>query len=175
MKRHSICLTPLALTLGVLLVTPMAGCVGYKLGSNLPPGIRTVFVPLFVNETGEPGLETITTSAAIEEVQKDGSLKIAPREQANCVLEVKLRSYKLNPVRYRRDQTTTAREYRLDLTADYVLKKLPGNEVIAQGKGINGFTNFEALSDLPSARRTALPAAARDLAHRVIREITEYW
>lgn len=175
MKAPEIRFTLAAAAAGLLLATHMSGCVGYKLGSNLPAGIRTVAVPVFANETGEPGLEAIATSAAIQEVQKDGSLKIAPREQANCLLEVRLKQYKLNPVRYRRDQATTAREYRLDLTADYVLRKLPGNEVIAQGTGINGFTNFEALADLPSARRAAFPKAAADLAHRIVREVTEYW
>lgn len=166
---------PITLALALLLVVPFTGCVGYRLGSNLPPGIQTVFVPVFVNETSEPGLETPTTSAAIAEIQKDGSLRVTTREVANCVLEVKLRDYKMNPLRYRRDDTSTAQEYRLDLTADYVLKRLPGNEIIAQGKGVTGFTDIVSLADLPSARKAALPAAATDLAHRIIREITEYW
>lgn len=165
----------IVLALGLFLLAPHTGCVGYKLGSNLPPGIRSVFVPMFVNATGEPGLEASATSAAIEEIQKDGSLQVRPREQSDCVLEVKLMTYKLVPVRYRRDQITTAQEYRLELKADFVLKKLPGNEIIAQGTGITGFTNLKSMSDLPSARRTALPATSRDLAHRIIREITEYW
>lgn len=175
MTPRNLSQTLLVLALGFVLMTPQIGCVGYKLGSNLPPGIRSVFVPVFINETGEPGLETLTTSAAIGEIQKDGSLQVRPRDQANCILEVKLMTYKLMPVRYRKDQTTTAKEYRLEMTADYVLKKLPGNEIIAQGTGITGFSNLTALTDLPSARRTALQPTARDLAHRIIREITEYW
>ncbi len=175
MKHPNTRLVPVAFSLALFLIMPLTGCVGYRLGSNLPPGIHTVYVPIFVNDTGEPGLETLTTSAAIAEIQKDGTLRIAPREQANCVLEVKLRSYKMNPLRYRRDQTTTAQEYRLDLTADYVLKKLPGNEIVSQGNGITGFTDVQSISDLPSARKAALPATAADLAHRIIREITEYW
>jgi len=166
---------PIALTLALILTIPQTGCVGYRLGSNLPANIRKVFVPVFVNDTGEPGLENPTTSAAIAEIQKDGSLKVAAREEADCILEVTLRSYKMNPLRYRRDQTTTAQEFRLDLTADFVLKKLPGNEILSQGKGITGFTDVQALVDLPSARKVALPATATDLAHKIIREITEYW
>jgi hypothetical protein len=175
MTHRNLPQTLIVLALGLFLIAPHTGCVGYKLGSNLPPGIRSVFVPMFINDTGEPGLESPTTSAAIEEIQKDGSLQVRPRDQADCVLEVKLTTYKLVPVRYRKDQTTTAQEYRLELTADFVLKKLPGNEIVAQGTKIVGFTNLQALSDLPSARRTALQPTARDLAYRIIREITEYW
>jgi hypothetical protein len=175
MTHRSLTRTLVVLALGISVLAPLTGCVGYKLGSNLPPGIRTVFVPVFVNETGEPGLESLATSAAIEAIQKDGSLQVRTREQADCVLEVILKSYKLYPLRYRTDQTTTAKEYRLDMTADFVLKKLPGNEIVAKGQGVTGFSNLQALSDLPSARLAALPATARDLAHRIIREITEYW
>lgn len=53
------------------LMCALSGCAGYKLGSNLPPGILSVAVPVFVNQTGQPSLETITTGAVIEEFQKD--------------------------------------------------------------------------------------------------------
>lgn len=165
----------IALLLGVASLVAMTGCVGYKLGSNLPADVGSVYVPVFVNETDEPGLEAVTTSAAIQEIQKDGSLKVAPEAEASCVLQVKLRSYKLIPVRYRRDQTTTAQEYRLEIGADYVMTKRLGGKVIAQGTHVVGFSNFTALTDLPSARRAALPATASDLAHRMVREITEAW
>lgn len=174
MKRRNMTRSLLILLAAAATVS-LTGCIGYKLGSNLPPGLTSVFVPVFINDTSEPGLETPTTSAAIQEIQKDGSLKVAPQAQASALLEVKLRSYKLIPVRYRRTQTTTAQEYRLEITADYTLKKLPTGEVVYQGKGITGFSNFAALTDLPSARRAALPETAKDLAHRIIREITEAW
>jgi hypothetical protein len=152
-----------------------AGCVGYKLGSNLPPGVTSITVPVFMNEVKEPGLETIVTSATIQEFQKDGSLKVLPKDQATSLLEVTIRKYELEPLRYRRDQAITAKEYRLTLTADVVLLKLPGREVLATNKGIIGFTTFTALSDLPSARRMALPKAATDLGQRIVKCVVEYW
>lgn len=151
------------------------GCVGYKLGSNLPPGITTINIPVFINEAREPGLETILTGAAIQEFQKDGSLKVLSKDQANSILEVTVRKYELEPLRYRRDQAITAKEYRLTLTADVILRKLPSNEVVVDTKGVIGFTTFTALSDLPSARRMALPKAAADLGQRIVKCVVEYW
>ncbi len=167
----------LAMVLCVTAVVPVAftGCAGYKLGSNLPPGIRSVAVPVFVNETGEPGLETLTTSATIQEFQKDGSLKVADRSGADTVVEVTLRKYTLTPLRYRSDRATTAREYRLTLVADVTWMRLPGQEVLARTSKVEGYKDFEALVDLPSARRDALPDAAADLAHRIVRTIVEHW
>lgn len=157
------------------LLLTSGGCAGYKLGSNLPPGISSITIPIFINDAKEPGLETIVTGATIKEFQKDGSLKVLPKDQANSLLEVTIRKYELEPLRYRRDQAITAKEYRLTLTADVVLRKLPGKEVMVSTPGVIGFTTFTALSDLPSARRTALPKAAADLGQRIVKCVVEYW
>jgi len=174
MKRNKT-LTPIALMgiLGLLLIT--SGCAGYHLGNTLPPGITSITIPVFINDTHEPGLETILTAATIQEFQKDGSLKVLPKSQANCLLEVKIKKYEMEPLRYRSDQTITAKEYRLTLTTDVIIRKLPGNEIIVNTPGVIGFTTFTALADLPSARRTALPTAAADLGQRIVKCITEYW
>ena len=165
----------LIVTAGIALLSALTGCIGYTLGNNLPPGIRSVFVPVFVNQADEPGLETLTTSATIAEFQKDGSLKVSPREQANSIIEVTLTHYTLAPLRFRKDQTTTAQEYRLTIKADVVLRKLPGKEIVSQTKGVEGFADFVSLSDLPSSQRDALPKAAADLAHRIVKTVVEYW
>ena len=158
----------------LLLVSP--GCVGYKLGSNLPPGITSIHIPLFINDAREPGLESILTSAAIQEFQKDGSLKVlASKDQASCVMEVTIKKYELEPLRYRKDQNVTAQEYRLNITADVIIRKMPGKEIIVNTPGVVGFTTFTALADLPSARRLALPKAATDLGQRLVKCIVEYW
>ena len=165
-----------AALLGMLLGNfGLTGCAAYHLGSNLPPGITSVCVPTFVNQTSEPGLEFETTNATVEEMQLDGTLRVAPREQASSLLEVRLTHYALTPLRYRKDQTTTAREYRLTITAKVTLRKLPSNEVVVKETTVIGFASFDAPADLPSARRNALPATARNLAHQIVKTVVEYW
>jgi len=151
------------------------GCAGYRLGSNLPKGITSICIPIFSNDTKEPGLESILTSAVIQEFQKDGSLKVLSREYATCLMEVTIRKYELEPLRYQQGQSLTAQEYRLNITADVIVRRLPGKEIMVDNKGIVGFTTFAALADLPSARRTALPKAAADLGQRLVQCIVEYW
>ncbi|MEI6563941.1 MAG: LptE family protein [bacterium] len=158
--------------LGLLMMA--GGCVGYHLGNTLPPGITSITIPVFINEAKEPGLESIVTAASIQEFQKDGSLKVLQKE-ANSILEVTIRKSELEPLRYRQDRAITANEYRLTLTADVVLRKLPGKEIVVNTKGVIGFTTFTALADLPSARRQALPKAATDLGQRIVKCVVEYW
>jgi outer membrane lipopolysaccharide assembly protein LptE/RlpB len=159
--------------LGLILIT--GGCSGYKLGNTLPPGVTSITIPVFINDTKEPNLETIVTAATIQEFQKDGSMKVVQKSQANSLLEVRIKKSGLEPVRYRRDKAVTANEYRLTLTADVILRKLPGNEVMVNTTGVIGFTTFPVLSDLPSARRAALPKAAADLGQRIVKCVIEYW
>ncbi|MEI8138409.1 MAG: LptE family protein [bacterium] len=167
--------TPISLLGALVLLLITGGCAGYHLGNTLPPGITSIFIPVFINDSREPGLETTVTAATIQEFQKDGSLKVLQKNQANSLLEVRIKKSELEPLRYRRDQAITANEYRLTLTADVILRKLPGNEVMVNTTGVIGFTTFTALADLPSARRAALPKAAADLGQRIVKCVVEYW
>jgi hypothetical protein len=160
---------------GIGLMLNVSGCIGYKLGSNLPPGIRSIAIPVFINRTGQPALETLTTGAAIAEFQKDGSLKVAPHEQADSILEVTLTHYALTPLRYRENRTTTAQEYRLTIRANVVLRRIATKEILSQTSDVEGYTDFESLTDLPSAQRNALPKASQDLAHRIVKTVVEFW
>jgi len=175
MKKNNLFSWAGALGLATLLLVGLPGCVGYKLGSNLPPGITSITIPVFINESKEPGLENVVTAAAIQEFQKDGSLKVLAKDKANSILEVTIRKYELSPLRYRKDTAITANEYRLTLTADVVLRKLPSKEAVVTTRNVIGFTTFTALSDLPSARRSALPKAASDLGQRIVKCVVEYW
>jgi hypothetical protein len=150
------------------------GCVGYKLGSTLPPGIESVYVPTFINETGEPFVETETTRAAIQEFQKDGTLRVRDRAVADAILNVTVVEFELEPLRYERDRNKTTDEYRLTLTADVSFARAKDGEVLITRR-VKGETDFLPGGDLGSAKRAALPQAARDLAHDIVESVVEYW
>lgn len=167
--------TPVGAVLGLVAAGWLAGCAGYQLGSTLPPGVKTVAVPTFVNATDHPELEAETTKAAIAEVQKDGTLRVVSADAADAVLEVRLTRYALVPTLYRNDARTTAREYRLELTADLIFRRQASKQAMMESRGIIGYATFVADVDLPSAERMALPDAAKDLAHNLVKRIVEYW
>lgn len=150
------------------------GCAGYQLGSMLPAGIKTVHVPTFVNRTREPLIENETTQKTIQEIQRDGSLKIAARDAADSILQVTITDYSLASVRYDRQHSTQTRSYRVWITADVVLLDKAG-KVIVDRPGVRGQTVFEVLGDLTSSKLQALPAAATDLAHNIVETVVEVW
>ncbi|MGD9874256.1 MAG: LPS assembly lipoprotein LptE [Kiritimatiellia bacterium] len=153
----------------------LSGCVGYQLGSMLPDDIRTVCIPTFVNKTDEANIEIETTQAAIREFQKDGSLQVVSCEEADVILDVVLKVYDLEPISYGKDRETTAEEYRVWITASYVLRRRADDTVVSEAPGVRGQSTFEFTGDLSLMKRTALPATARDLAHEIVERVVEAW
>jgi outer membrane lipopolysaccharide assembly protein LptE/RlpB len=152
-----------------------SGCAGYHLGSMLPPDVQSVYVPTFVNKTKEPLLEVDTTSATIEELQKDGSLKVAEADTADATLEVTLTDFDLSPVSFRKDIDTAAKEYRMTITVAYVLRRRADNVVVSESPRVSGDATFELIGNMSSSKLRGLPKASTDLAHKIVEQLVETW
>jgi len=152
----------------------LAGCTGYRLGSTLPPDIKTVYVPLFANKSREPLIENDATSATIAELQKDGTLKVVNAQSADVILECTLTSVSLNPLRYNRSDVTKPNEYRLTLSASFTLKRIRDQEILCEASVI-GESTFPFYGNLVSAKQAATPRAAEDLAKRIVEKAIEAW
>ena len=161
--------------LGLLLLLPLAGgCVGYRLGTTLPPGIRSIYVPSFINRTGEPELEVTTTRATIQEFQRDGTLKMGSEGGADAYLKVTLQEFRLVPLRYSNDQAKTTSEYRLIIIAQVNFYRSTTDEQLSSRR-VRGESTFNPGGDLSLAKLNALPEAAEDLGHHIVQTIVEYW
>jgi hypothetical protein len=55
-------------------------------GSNLPPHIRTIAVPLFQDQTPEFGIDQLITDAVIESINQDNTLRIASIRTSDSAL-----------------------------------------------------------------------------------------
>ncbi|MCX6997504.1 MAG: LptE family protein [Kiritimatiellaeota bacterium] len=165
----------LALLLPALGLLTQPGCTGYRLGSMLPPDIKTVGIPTFVNRTSEPQIEIQATRSALEEIQRDGSLRIAPENQADAILQVKLTDYRIVPLVYDAQRKTAASQYRLTLYAAIILTRRSDNKVIVEHPRCYGEATFPVIGDMSSSKRIGLPKAAADLAHDIVQKVTEVW
>ncbi len=99
------------------------GC-GYTLvgtgASALPPTVKTVYVPTFVNDTTVVGVEQRLTEAVLRELSARGRLKpAADRAQADAELSGRLTSLSVSPVRF--DDAGLAVEYQVTVTASLTL------------------------------------------------------
>jgi len=136
--------------------------------------MRSIFVPTFVNECSEPLIEVEATNATIAEFQRDGTLKIAGENKADLVLECRLTSIDLDPLRYSRTDKAKPNEYRLTLNVSFVLKRAKTREIMNEASVV-GESTFVFLGNLNSSKRAAIPAASQDLAKRIVEKVVETW
>ncbi|MDP6629608.1 MAG: LptE family protein [Kiritimatiellia bacterium] len=162
------------LVLLMALVPLLGGCLGYRLGTTLPPGIQSIYIPTFLNQTGEPGLETTTTQAAIQEFQQDGTLRIASEESADAYLDVQLQVFRLQPLSYEDDNSRAAEEYRLIIIAQVDFYRRKTDERLSR-RLVRGEASFEPSGDLSLSKLDALPEASEDLARHIVKMVVEYW
>jgi len=161
-------------TLFVAALLLLAGCTGYQLGGTLPSAIQTVSLTV-VNRTGEPSIEVGVMHALRAEIQQDGRLTIVEPGEADAVLSVTLRDYRLKAVAFDRVRGTLAREYRATINAAAVLYEEENNTVIAESSGLIGEAEFPFDSDLTTAKMGALPGAAADLARKIVSTTLTAW
>ena len=87
-------------TAALLLST--AGC-GYHFAERtdaIPAELKTVAIPLWKNETAEPGIETIFTNAMVKEFARKGWLKPVAPGEADTILEGRIETIDVQPVSF---------------------------------------------------------------------------
>ena len=162
-----------ALFLAVVVLSTV-GCLGYRVGNLLPEGITSIYVPVFKNQTTEPNLEVKAANALINDLNRDGSLEVAPSEdKADSVLEATITGYTRKPVRY--SDVTNPAEYRITITVRASLLNTATGEYIWKDKRISGEKDFEVQGSLPASERRAIPEALEDLAEEIRTEIVFGW
>lgn len=105
-------------------LTALAGC-GYRLrgtGSSLPPGIRTMSVPMFKNQTTRFELDVKLTRAVINELVARGKVSLsADPAAADAVLEGEITGFTANPIGF--SDSNQADKYNITVTAKVTLKE----------------------------------------------------
>ncbi len=110
----------------ILCITLFIGC-GYQMVSketHLPPGLTSIAIPTFLNQTLEPGIEVPFTQGFLREFINDRRVRVVDRREADSVLEGVIKFFNIYSVVY--DQSGIATEYQSTVVIDLVLKKQTG-------------------------------------------------
>jgi len=88
------------------LAVVLAGCASrIPPRRNLPEWVQKIYLPIFKNETSEPGLEEVGTRLAVEEFLADGRLEIVSKsEDADLIVDVTLVDYSEGVQGFERDR-----------------------------------------------------------------------
>jgi hypothetical protein len=163
---------------GLLLVTLLAGCAGYRVGNisgrNLQ-GVRSVYVPLAKNVSLEADLQTLVTNAVIQRFNSDGTLEVNQTGDADSELDLTIDNVQRSAIASSTSNILVTAEYQITIEAraTYVNRRL--GRKIFENVTITGTTTYFTQSDILEGERQALPLAAQDLANNAVKQVTEGW
>jgi outer membrane lipopolysaccharide assembly protein LptE/RlpB len=104
----------------------IAGC-GYQMvgkETHVVPGLNSIAIPTFKNQTFEPGIEIPFTQAFLNTFIQDRRVKVVSRAEADCILEGAVRSFTASSVAY--STSGFVAEYAITVMVDLTLKDRTG-------------------------------------------------
>jgi hypothetical protein len=151
-----------------------SGCAGYKLGpvNGLAAREKSVQINPFTNKTLEPRLGDAVTAELRQELQRDGTFRLASHNDGDIVVNGAITHYIRHEVSFSSGDVLTVRDYRLELQAQVTAHDRSTGKVILN-QLVTGFTLIRVTTDLTSTERQALPLLADDLAKNVTALLAE--
>jgi outer membrane lipopolysaccharide assembly protein LptE/RlpB len=104
----------------IIWITLLLGC-GYQLvgkETHVPPGLTSVAIPTFANQTFEPGIEVPFTRGFLREFIRDRRIKVLDRREADSILEGVIKSFQIYSVAYRRDSLEGDRPFGVKMVSN---------------------------------------------------------
>jgi len=158
--------------LGVLVLAVAAlglGACGYSFRGTLPSHVRTVAVPIFLNRTQEPGVESIITRAVVQAFATNGRLRVTRPADADAILEGEITSYGVQGIAF--DETLNVQQYRLLVVLNLRMRDVRRSEVLFQQTGVTEQADFRVVGPVSSTitrEETALSQAAAEIARSIV-------
>lgn len=164
-------MTRAARLVAVLLLASLVGGCGYAigLGGNLPGHIKTVAVPIFVNSTQQPAIESVITAAVVNAFVTSGRLKVVPVGQADSILEGNIVGYALDSIAYNPQINIT--EYRLRVRVNINFRDVKQNATLWKQDGLEQWADFRVqgqVSDTIAREDVAARQAAVEIGRRIV-------
>jgi len=160
-----------------LLALFVAGCAGYHLGPVKPyymQDIHRLHVPVFLNKSLEPRIETLMTNIVIKQIQQDGTYEISSYDRADAVMKGTIKEIKRRPLRSVRGNVLASSEFELFISLHYeVIKK--GSQLKLDSGKVRGTSDFFVGSDIQQEEREAIPIATESLAKELVSRLSEGW
>ena len=157
----------------------VAGC-GYTQKTVLPDNIKTIYVETVTNKIPVneiyayvPRLEIQITNAIIRQLNRDGTLKVVPKEQADAVFKASMIGFLQEGVRF--TSLESVEEYQLFVILSMKLIDNKSKRVIWQEPNFSGDAYY-FVSQFPSlSRDEAAQRAINRLGENVVDRIVEDW
>jgi outer membrane lipopolysaccharide assembly protein LptE/RlpB len=168
-ERFEVLMPFLRKFLSILCIVLVEGC-GYQMvgkETHLPPGLTSIAIPTFSNQTLEPGIEVPFTQGFLREFINDRRVRVVNRREADSILEGVIKSFDLFSVAY--DRSGIATEYQTTVKIDLILKKQTG-EILWKQQDLSETRWYRTSTNIlisESNKATAIQEMGRFMAERI--------
>lgn len=167
--------------LGLALAIPLAavsGCGYHTVGAaaHLPPGVRTLSVPVFATRTETYHSETVMTDAVIREFAARTQFRITPgaTPEADAVLHGTILKEVVAPLTYNAS-TQESSSFLLTMVVSVTLNGQDGR-ILYENKNYVFRQQYQSTTDLPTFLQenpAALERLSRDFARALVADVLE--
>ena len=153
-------------------------CGYYHMGSMMHPQIKTIAISTSRNDTREPLLTELARTQIAARFQSDNSLKLVSKEEADCILYVRLVDVTTSVSRYNpgyeEDEYRPA-EFHLTINAEMEVL-IPGrSEPLIRKRTVTGSANYQYNVDPQVGKYYGMRLASFDLGGEIVQYTTEAW
>jgi outer membrane lipopolysaccharide assembly protein LptE/RlpB len=171
MRRFTLALIAFAL-LGV------SGCGYHTLGAatHLPPGVRTLSIPVFATQTETYRSETVMTQAVIREFATRTRLRVTPdtNTDADAVLHGTILKETVEPLTYN-SSTQQSSSFLITMVISITLTNRDG-QVLYENKNYVYRQQYQSTTDLPTFLQenpAAVERLSREFARQLVADVVE--
>ncbi|MBQ2868882.1 MAG: hypothetical protein IJE88_02530 [Akkermansia sp.] len=157
-----------------LMALAFSAC-GYHLGGVKPESMKdmnTFCVEMFENNTVQPSLGILMTTAMGNTLQSDGTYRMAPRSEADFILKGTVTHIKRDSLRTDPDDTYVSSEIGLTVYVSYEVVDRRTGKVIQKGSEEATGNYFNQDVNTVSAMDSALSYASRLVAEDIVFNLT---
>ena len=146
----------------ILLGALLVGSCGYQLRgreTNLPPGIHSLAIPIFANQTDQTGVETDVVQALTAKFISSKRLAVTTRNSADALLSGTVKTFSTAPVAVT-TSTQVSTEYRATLTVFFTFQGTKDGKVLFREE-MSEWRNYPVESDLNATEQNKREAIRR--------------
>jgi hypothetical protein len=160
--------------LTICLMILLTGCY-YTFTPNLPPGIKSVAIPIFENNTLNYGLETLVTSKTVDEFVKDGNLRVKDVRKADSILHGTVVNYWQEAAAYTVGEAI--QKYRLTMSVAISFEDRVSGEILWSEPNLTYSVTYFPTASQGNAEteQQAQERLAEDIAQEIVRRTIEGW
>lgn len=154
----------------------LSGCA-YTASTLLPAHVKSVAIPVAVNETDRFGIEQQLTSSLLEAYTRDGHLRVVSGGSADAELATTVTRYRNDVFSYSAGEQPN--EYQVSIVVSVVFTDRVKNRDLWKSDAVTSVKRYKLTDSLGVAQANAQPAAdavvVRQIADDIVARTVQGW